>query len=151
MSRPGFHRAIAIAVTVASLAWLIAVPVNAAVEAVTGNVTVPAGTTLTRTAVAVITLTDRSKDGAGTIIGQQRIDGATGASIPFSVPFESDTINSKHAYSVYASVTDAAQELQSLAPVPTITGGPTAGTRGRRGRTRVHLAEPRVRDHHAPG
>ena len=77
--------------------------------------------------MAVITLTDRSPDGAGTIIGQQRIDAAPSDAIPFTVPYESDQINNKHAYAIHASVVDGTSEWQNELPVPTITGGPTEG------------------------
>jgi uncharacterized lipoprotein YbaY len=113
------------ALSVATLSWLVAVPVNAAVENVSGTIVMRERIALTPAAVAIVTLTDRSKDGAGTIIGQQRIDAPPSGTIPFSVPFERDTINAKHAYSVYASIVDGGQEWQSPAPVPTITGGPT--------------------------
>ena len=121
------RRSIATVLGLSLLTLLAAAPVSAHVENVTGTITLRERVQLSPLAVAVVTLTDRSPNGAGTIIGQQRIDGATGAAIPFSVPYDADEINNKHAYSVYASVTDAGSEWQSLAPVPTITGGPTEG------------------------
>ena len=80
------------------------------------------------TAVAVITLVDRSKDGSGTIIGQQRIDGAVGTT-EFSVPYDSAQVVSTHAYRVVASIIDGDKEWQSQTPVPTINP-PGAATEG---------------------
>ena len=94
---------------------------------VTGTLIFNEKIALSPTAVAVITLGDRSPNGAGTIIGQQRIDGVTGTQIPFAVQFDPAVINQKHAYSVYASLIDAGKEWQSPEPVPTITGGPLDG------------------------
>src|SRR4051794_21803551 len=94
---------------------------------VTGTLLLKEKVALSPTAVAVITLTDRSKDvTAGTIIGQQRIDGATGTDT-FAVQFDPATINTKHAYSIYASLIDRDKQWQSLEPVPVITGGPLDG------------------------
>jgi uncharacterized lipoprotein YbaY len=120
-----FRRPIAILLGLISIATFAVVPALAAVENVTGTLHLPEGTVASETAVAVITLTDRSPDGVGTIVGQQRIDGAAGAQIPFAVPFERDDINNEHAYSVQASLLDGEVELQNLVPVPVITGGPT--------------------------
>ena len=81
---------------------------------------------LTPDAVAVVTIADRSKDGSGTIIGQQRINGAT-ANQAFSVPYDASAVNQNHAYAVVASIIDAGKEYQNPVAVPTITGRPTEG------------------------
>src|SRR5215217_2447191 len=84
------RRLLAVVLGLISVATFAVAPVLAAVENVTGTLQLPQDTSASRTAVAVITLTDRNPEGAGTIVGQQRIDGAEGAQIPFSVPFERD-------------------------------------------------------------
>jgi uncharacterized lipoprotein YbaY len=106
---------------------LLAGPLHAASNAVTGNLQFKEKVALSPSAVAIITLADRNKDAtAGTIIGQQRIDGATGNDA-FSVPFDPAIINTKHAYTIYASLIDGGKSWQSLLPIPVITGGPTDG------------------------
>ena len=119
-------RLLLVAALVSLNLFVLAGPIHAKGDTVTGNLQIAAGTTLSRNAVAVVTLTDRSKDGAGTIIGQQRIDGATGTDA-FSVQFDPTTINTKHAYSIYASIVDGDTEYQNLTPIPVITGGPVDG------------------------
>ena len=100
-------------------------PVLAAVETSPARLQLPEDTSLSRVGSGG-SHADRSlPGGAGTIVGQQRIDGAQGAEIPFTVPFERDQINNKHAYSIAASVVDGGQEWQNVVPVPVITGGPT--------------------------
>ena len=115
---------LAAALVVTNLLILVG-PLHAQSNTVSGNLVLAQRIALSPTAVAVITLADRSPSGAGTIIGQQRIDGATGNDA-FSVPFDPAAINQKHAYSIVASVIDGTVEYQSL-PVPTITGGPSSG------------------------
>jgi uncharacterized lipoprotein YbaY len=105
---------------------VLAGPLHAQANMVTGTLVFTDTTKLSSMAVAVITLTDRSQDAAGTIIGQQRIDGATGND-PFAVQFDPATINQKHAYSIYASLIDGTKQWQSIDPIPVITGGPTDG------------------------
>ncbi len=119
-----------LAISVVSLMVLLVGPTRAEVQSVSGVLTFEDNVALSPAAVAVITLTDRSPDGAGTIIGQQRIDAPVGdasGAIPFSVPFEDGQINQTHAYAIHASVVDGTSEWQNKAPVPTITGGPTEG------------------------
>ena len=127
MRRSHLHRAVVALTMVALLVPLFALTAHAAVETVTGTVTFGGPVTLSPTAVAVITIADRSKDGAGTIIGQQRIDAAAGPEIAFSVPYDSTAVNKDDAYGVVASVVDGTNEYQNAVAVPTITGGPTEG------------------------
>ncbi len=101
-------------------------PLHAQSDTVTGTLQLQQRIAVSPSSVAVITLTDRSKDGEGTIIGQQRIDGATGNDA-FAVQFDPAVINPKHAYSIYASLIDGNKQWQNPEPVPTITGGPTEG------------------------
>ena len=126
MRRTHLHRVLVAITTVALLVPLFALTAHAAVETVTGTVVLKAKIALTPDAVAVVTIADRSKDGKGTIIGQQRIDGAT-ANQAFSVPYDAEAINPSHAYAVVASLIDAGTEYQNAVAVPTITGGPTEG------------------------
>ena len=119
-------RLLLVAALVSLNLFVLAGPLHAQGDTVSGNLQIAEGTTLSRNAVAVVTLTDRSKDGAGTIIGQQRIDGATGTDA-FSVQYDPTIINTKHAYSIYASIIDGANEYQNLTPIPVITGGPVDG------------------------
>src|SRR4051794_23492858 len=105
----------------------LAGPIKAQANMVTGTLIFKDKVGLSPAATAVITLTDRSKDGAGTIIGQQRLDAVTGTQIAFAVQFDPAIINQKHAYSVYASLIDGDQQWQNADPVPTITGGPLDG------------------------
>ncbi|HEY7023611.1 MAG TPA: YbaY family lipoprotein, partial [Candidatus Limnocylindrales bacterium] len=125
MSRARIRLFLAVALVSLNL-FVLAGPLHAAGDTVSGNLLMLQKIALSPDAVAVITLTDRSKDGAGTIIGQQRIDGATGNDA-FSVQFDPTVINQKHAYSIYASVVDGDKQYQNLAPVPVITGGPVDG------------------------
>ena len=124
MSRVRIRILLAAALVVTNLLILVG-PLHAQSNTVSGNLVLALRIALSPLAVAVITLADRSPSGAGTIIGQQRIDGATGNDA-FSVPFDPAAINQKHAYSIVASVIDGTKEYQSL-PVPTITGGPSSG------------------------
>ena len=104
MRRPHFRRASCL--TAVALCYRSWPAVLAAGRDRHGHLTFTEDTALSPTAVAVITLTDRSPDGAGTIIGQQRIDGAGGPEIPFSVPFERDQINQSTPTRSVASVVD---------------------------------------------
>jgi uncharacterized lipoprotein YbaY len=107
---------------------VLAGPIKASDNLVTGTLIFNEDVLLAPDAIAVVTLTDRSKDAtAGTIIGQQRIDGGVGPETPFAVPFDPAAINQKHAYSIYASLISGPNQYQSAAPVPVITGGPTDG------------------------
>lgn len=114
------------AAAVLSVLAFMAGPAQAQANSVSGQVVLKAKIALSPSAVAVVTIADRSPNGGGTLIGQQRIDGVTGGAIPFDVPFDPSIINQKHAYSVVASIVDGGTEYQSD-PVPTITGGPTSG------------------------
>jgi len=121
------RRSVAIVLGLAFAAMLAASPVAAQTDVVTGTLVMRTREALSPTAVAVITLVDRSKDGSGTIIGQQRIDAPPPAAIPFSVPYDTSAVNDKHSYMISASVVDGTNEWQNPTPVPTITGGPTEG------------------------
>ena len=90
--RSHLDRAVVALTTVALLVPVLALTARAAVEAVSGTVTFGAPVTLSPTAVAVITIADRSKDGSGTIVGQQRINAAKGPQIAFSVPYDSTAV-----------------------------------------------------------
>ena len=125
MSRARIRILLAAALVLTNLLILVG-PLHAQANMVTGNLVISGKVKLSPTAVAVITLTDRSPSGSGTIIGQQRIDGATGNDA-FAVQFDPAVINQKHAYSIYASVIDGTNQYQNPDPVPTITGGPTDG------------------------
>jgi uncharacterized lipoprotein YbaY len=124
--RSHLHRALVAVTMVALLVPLFALTAHAAVETVTGTVILKAKVALTPNAVAVVTIADRSKNGSGTIIGQQRINGAT-ANQAFSVPYDASAVNPSNAYAVVASIIDAGKEYQNPVAVPTITGGPTEG------------------------
>ena len=125
MSRARTRILLAAALVLTNL-LILAGPLHAQANMVTGTLQLQQKIALSPSAVAVITLTDRSKDGAGTIIGQQRINGATGNDA-FAVQYDPAVINSKHAYSIYASVVDGNKQYQNPLPIPTITGGPTDG------------------------
>ena len=94
---------------------------------VTGTLVVPEGDTAPGpTAVAIITLIDATNTSdAGNIIGQQRIDGIGDGPITFAVPYDSGTVQPKHAYALFATVVDGEAPWQNPTGVPVITGGPT--------------------------
>src|SRR6188768_2580824 len=75
---------------------------------ITGTLVVPTdGTVPTPTAVAVITLIDATNTSdAGNIIGQQRIDGVGDGPITFAVPYDSASVQPRHAYALFATVVD---------------------------------------------
>lgn len=78
MSRARIRILLVVALVATNFLILVG-PLHAQGNMVTGTVVLLEKVSLSRNAVAVVTLTDRSKDGAGTIIGQQRIDGVTGS------------------------------------------------------------------------
>src|SRR5262245_28482021 len=93
-----------------------------------GSITADDATTWSSSAVAVVTLVDITADPeAGAILGQQRIDAAGAAPLAFEVPYESDRVQSKHAYAAYATVIDGDAAFATLVPVPVLTGGPSTG------------------------
>ncbi len=78
-------------------------------------------------AVALISIVDQQASGdAGSIVGSQRVDGAT-LPLAFVVPYDQADIDPGHSYAVFASIVDETRTLQSVEPVPVITGGPTSG------------------------
>ena len=100
MSRARIRILLAAALVLINL-LVLAGPIKAEGNMVTGTLVFNEDVRLGPDAIAVVTLSDRSKDAtAGTIIGQQRIDGATGTEIPFAVQFDPAVINQKNAYSI---------------------------------------------------
>jgi uncharacterized lipoprotein YbaY len=81
--------------------------------------------TLSPDAVAVVTLVDQTAtEGAGAIVGQQRIDAVASVPIPFEVLYDDAAIDVAHSYALFAAVIDGDAVYQSAQPVPVITGGP---------------------------
>jgi putative lipoprotein len=105
-------------------------PAGAAVAAdpaVSGTIVTKEKVALTPAAVAVVTIVDQEATGAaGSIIGQQRIDGAA-FPVSFSVPYDAGAIDPDRSYALFASIVDGGRTYQSVEPVPVITGGPTSG------------------------
>lgn len=78
-------------------------------------------------AVALISIVDQqASDEAGALVGWQRVDGAQ-LPLAFAVPYDKAAIDPTHSYAIFASVVDGSRTLQSVEPVPVITGGPTSG------------------------
>jgi uncharacterized lipoprotein YbaY len=123
--RPHFRRATVALTIVALVLPLLAITAHAQVQAITGTLVLNAKVSVSDDAVAVITLADRSKDGKGTIIGQQRIDGAK-ATQEFSVPYDTSSLNPSHAYAIVASLVDGDNEYQNPVAVPAIIDGVVA-------------------------
>ena len=97
----------------------------AATTVVNGVIVSDEQLTLSPDAVEVVTLVDQTAtDGAGAIVGQQRIDGVTSLPIAFEVLYDDASIDDGHSYALFASIVDGDSVYQSIEPVPVITGGP---------------------------
>ena len=102
--------------------------VAAATKTVSGTLTIPdqASPTFSKSAVAVITLLDRSPGPqTGAIIGQQTIAAPKAVPLAYSVSYDAAVIDYSHAYIVLAAIIDGANTWQNPDGRPTITGGPT--------------------------
>ncbi len=126
--RPRLRRASAFAIVVAFLAGALAVPLLAANTSVTGTLTFREKIALTPAAVAIVTIVDTAAaPDAGSVIGQQRIDGPTALPIDFSVLIDADAIDQTHAYALFATIIDAGSTWENPVGEPVITGGPVKG------------------------
>ena len=98
---------------------------TAATTVVNGVIVSDDALTLSENAVAVVTLVDQSAtEGAGGIIGQQRIAPVASVPIPFEVLYDDAAIDDTHSYALFASIVDGDARYQSAEAVPVITGGP---------------------------
>ncbi len=128
MSRAQLRRLAVTIVVLSSVLMIFAGPIRAQANMVTGTLIFKEKIALSPTAVAVITLGDRSPNGAGIIIGQQRIDGVTGSRIPFAVQFDPAVINQKHATpSSAASLMRRREGVAEPGPRADHHGGPLDG------------------------
>jgi uncharacterized lipoprotein YbaY len=97
---------------------------------VSGKLTSPDPISVSGSAVAVVTIVDRtSGPDAGTIVGQQVIDGPSSTPIAFAAAYDPADIDDSDAYVVQASLVDGSTTWQSTKAVPVITGGPTEGVK----------------------
>ena len=94
---------------------------------VTGNITTAEPQAPSASAVAVVTIVDRSAGGADVIVGQQRRADPGPTPIKFKVAYDPARIQGDHAYVVFAAVLDGGASWQNSDGVPVITGGPTSG------------------------
>ena len=125
MSRARIRLLLAAALVSLNL-FVLAGPIHAQGDTVSGNLLMLQKIALSPTAVAVITLADRSPAGAGTSLASSALT-AQPATTPSRSSSTRSIINTKHAYTIYASIIDGTTEYQSLQPVPVITGGPVDG------------------------
>ncbi len=137
MRRLRIRPAIAALISICLLVPFFAAATLGHVEDLTGSIILPSDAELSEEAVTVVTVADRSPDGGGTIIAQQRIDGPATGEVAFAVPYDTDEINNKHAYSINATAIDGDRAWQNPLPVPVITGGPTEDVE-------VELIEPQL-------
>ena len=97
---------------------------TAATTVVNGVIVSDDALTLSENAVAVVTLVDQSAtEGAGGIIGQQRIAPVASVPIPFEVLYDDAAIDDTHSYALFASIVDGDARYQSAEATP-ISGGP---------------------------
>lgn len=122
------RRLLALTLPVLLLATLIPASSVAATPAqVTGTLVSKDKAALGPGAVAVISIVDQqASPDAGAVVGSQRVDNAQ-LPLSFAVQYDTAAVDPTHSYAMYASVTDGSRTLQSLEPVPVITGGPTSG------------------------
>ncbi len=127
-SRPGLRRFALVAAAAALLSAILAVPIVAANQTVTGSLSYVERVPLSPEAVAIVTIVDiTANPDAGAIIGQQRIDGPAGVPIDFSVLVDKNAIDPTHAYALFATIEDGTNVWQSRDGEPVITGGPSNG------------------------
>src|SRR5690242_18620015 len=109
-------------------ATLLPVPVAVGANAtVTGTVTAKGDVSLSGNAILIVAIVDQqAAPEAGAIIGFQRVNNVT-LPAPFEIKYNDSDVDPDHSYAAYASVTDGSTLLQSVEPVPVITGGPTSG------------------------
>ena len=122
------RRTLFLLVTIAALAtMLLPAAITSGAEAeVTGTMTISEDVTLGPDAVAVLTIVGQdASDESGGIVGYQRIDDAA-ASVPFSVAYDTASIDPKGSYAMFGSIIDGSTVYQTTEPVPVITGGPTS-------------------------
>ena len=107
---------------------LLAVPMSAATSSVTGTLTYAESIALTPAAVAVVTIIDTTAAAdAGAVVGQQRINAPSQVPIGFAVVVDPSTLDTKHSYALFATITDGTNTWQNPVGEPVITGGPTSG------------------------
>jgi beta-lactam-binding protein with PASTA domain/uncharacterized lipoprotein YbaY len=94
---------------------------------VTGTITTAEPLSPSASAVAVVTIVDRSAGGTDVIVGQQRRADPGPTPITFKVAYDPARIRTDHAYVVFAAVLDDRSAWQNGDGVPVITGGPTSG------------------------
>ena len=93
---------------------------------VTGTITTAEPVSPSASAVAVVTIVDRSAGGADVIVGQQRRADPGPTPITFKVAYDPARIETDHAYVVFAAVLDDGSAWQNGDGVPVITGGPSS-------------------------
>jgi len=94
---------------------------------VTGTITTAEPLAPSTSAVAVVTIVDRSAGGADVIVGQQRRADPGPSPVKFKVAYDPARIQGDHAYVVFAAILDGGASWQNSDGVPVITGGPTSG------------------------
>ncbi len=93
---------------------------------VTGTITTAEPLSPSASAVAVVTIVDRSAGDADVIVGQQRRADPGPTPITFKVAYDPARIQTDHAYVVFAAVLDGGAAWQNGDGVPVITGGPSS-------------------------
>jgi uncharacterized lipoprotein YbaY len=121
------HRFLFALVLLALLAQGLATqsPVTAAEVTVSGTITSKEKIALTPDSIAVVTLVDQQAGPeAGSIVGQQRIDGAA---LPqaFSITLADGVANPDHSYALHADILDGGKTMQTMEPVPVVPGKTT--------------------------
>ncbi|HVQ42524.1 MAG TPA: YbaY family lipoprotein, partial [Vicinamibacterales bacterium] len=107
-----------------SLAVVTAFAGTAAAQALMGDVSYPAGTQLTRTAVLEVTLEDVSDANAPVVIASTRLPRPGQGPILFTVAYESGRVVPSGRYAVRAHIIDGATTLlESAKPVRVLTQG----------------------------
>src|SRR5688572_7193523 len=88
------------------LAALLPAQSSVAAEAtVTGSLTTSDPVELSADAVAVVTLVDQAAEGGpGTILGEQRINGAM-LPVAYSVTYDTESIDAGGSYALFATIT----------------------------------------------
>jgi uncharacterized lipoprotein YbaY len=113
------------AVMLAAWAVIPGATTLAATTVVNGVIVSDEQLTLSPDAVAVVTLVDQTAtEGAGVIVGEQRIEPVAALPTPFAVLYDDATIDDTHSYALFASIVDGDKVYQSAEAVPVITGGP---------------------------
>lgn len=105
-----------------------ALPLSAATGHVSGTLTIREKIGLSGKALAVVSIVDMVVGAnAGVIVGQQRIDAIGEVPVPFSVPYDVNRIDPRHAYGLFATLIDGATSWQNSQGIAVLTGGPTSG------------------------